>query len=229
MVTRKRWLPTTRLGLFDVGGLVTTYVDANIVRLGMQETTVIGKYYQEFFDGPWTTYKNNIEKWRDPSTRTKEIIDKMIAAEKEFIPALRKLYKILVANPAVTDADLERMGLPKRPTNKRTPAPVATVPPGFEVMPTTGHQLRITYFPIDEANKRGKPAGQSGVEIKWGFSEVPIQDPEELDHSTLDTASPALVAFSGNDMGRKIYVALRWINTRGIHGPWSLPVETTVP
>jgi hypothetical protein len=229
MAKRKRWLPTNRKELYDLLLQATAYIDANLDRFGMQETTVIGKWDQDFYDGPCRKYKDAFLKWENASTRTKADTDDMIDAEKLFLPAFRKLYKIMTANPVATDGDLERMGFPKRPTGERTPAPVASEPPGFELIPLPGHQIRIDYFPLGKRHQSAKPDGQRGIEIKWGFSDVVVQDPELLDHSNFDTATPAVLAFSGSDLGRKLYVAIRWENTRGDKGPWSVPVEAAVP
>jgi hypothetical protein len=229
MTTRKQWLPTNRKAVYDLLVQATGYIDANLNRFGMQDTTVIGKWYQDFYDGPNHKFKQAYLEWEDSSTRTKEDADNMNDADKLLRPAFRELYKIMTANPVVTDADLERMGFPKRPTGEYTPAPVEKEPPGFEIIPLPGHQIRIDYFPIGQKHKSAKPDGQHGIEIKWGFSDVPVQDPELLDHSNFDTATPAILSFSGSDLGRKLYLALRWENTRGQKGPWSIPVETAVP
>jgi hypothetical protein len=222
-------MPKGRLELLRQAKKVTEVTDANLVLFGWQETTVAGKYYQAFFDGPFTTFKNAVEAWEDPATRTPVIIEKVIEAEKVFIPAYREIYAALKANKSVLNHHLEAMTLPPRPTNEHSPAPVATNPPAFEISPLPAFRLKVDFFPYGVSEKRGKPAGQHGAEIKWGFSEVPVYDAEKLEHSSFDTASPFILTFSGDDSGRKLYVALRWENSRGLKGPWSVPVETRVP
>ncbi|MDR1646138.1 MAG: hypothetical protein LBS05_10040 [Tannerellaceae bacterium] len=223
------WLPKGRVELLDRAQQTVDFVDANIVRIGMDESTPSGKWYQGFYDGIFTTFKTRVNAWKNPATRTKVISDKVREVEKEFIRQYRLLIAMLKANQEMSDADLEAAGAPKRPSGKRTPAPVATVPPGFEIVPMPGHQLRIDFFPLGEKSDGGKPEGQHGAEIKWGFSDLAVEDPEVLDHSHFDTASPAIITFKGSEMGRKVYIALRWENSRALKGPWSIPVEAVVP
>jgi hypothetical protein len=207
----------------------TGHIDSNIVRLGMAETTPFGIWYLKFLEGPAARYKVRFLEWENEATRTQIIIEKMAEAEEEFVPAFRELYHLMVANPLATDADLTACGFPKRRSGGNTPAPVATEIPGFTIIPLTGNRIRIDFYPIGAGEKdhKGKPKGQHGVEIKWGFSDVPVLDPTELDHSEIDTSSPYTFTFSANDRGKTIYLALRWENTRGLKGPWS-PVESAV-
>ncbi|MDR0749421.1 MAG: hypothetical protein LBF62_07605, partial [Tannerellaceae bacterium] len=77
--------------------------------------------------------------------------------------------------------------------------------------------------------KKGKPAGQHGVEIRWAFSEEPIDSTSRLTNSAFDTGSPAILTFESQEHGRTIYLALRWENTRGEKGPWSGIATAIVP
>ncbi|MDR1646323.1 MAG: hypothetical protein LBS05_11010 [Tannerellaceae bacterium] len=205
------------------------HIDDNLVQFDMQPTTVNGRWYKNFCEGPLAHYSSAYEDWKNPATRTRISIDRMIEAEREVVPAYRKLCAMMKANDAVSDADLEAAAFRKRPSVRRSPSPVATLPPGFEVIPMAGHQLRIDYFPLGEMRKSRRPAGQHGAEIKWGFSDTIVEDPDLLDRSFFSTSSPAILAFRGSEMGRKVYISLRWENTRALKGPWNVPVEAVIP
>jgi hypothetical protein len=209
--------------------MTVQHIDANLGRFGMTEETVTGKWYRNFIDGPKKQLTEAYDGWKDPATRTRMDMDRMADAQKKFVPEYRKLYALMRGNPVVANSDLDAMGFPKRPSGTRTPAPVADQPPGFEIRPMAGHQLRIDYFPIEHKRKSGKPPGQHGVEIKWEFAEGPPKDPDRFLHSDFYTASPFQLVFSNDDIGRKLYVALRWENRRGKKGPWSISIEATVP
>jgi hypothetical protein len=158
------------------------------------------------------------------------IIDDMNAAIREFVPAFREFHSLMLANPLAKDSDLEGMGFPRRPSARRTPAPVAADPPGYEISPELGHRLRVDFFPVETTRGRAKPAGQQGVEIKWDYAEAAsTENPEGFVHSEFATATPATLAFSGSEGGRKVYLALRWVNTRGQKGPWSIAETIVVP
>jgi hypothetical protein len=63
------------------------------------------------------------------------------------------------------------------------------------------------YYFCDDANERRlKPDGVHGVEIRWDFSDVPVVNPESLIRFGFDTASPYTVEFAGEDRGRTVYL-----------------------
>jgi hypothetical protein len=76
---------------------------------------------------------------------------------------------------------------------------------------------------------RAKPFGVHGAEIKWGFSETEVINPDDLPHSAFDTRSPFRIEFRGEDRGKTVRFCLRWENTRGVKGPWSEIVSAIVP
>ncbi|MDR1645978.1 MAG: hypothetical protein LBS05_09215 [Tannerellaceae bacterium] len=133
------------------------------------------------------------------------------------------------SNSAAGEADLLACGFPRRPSKQRRPAPIATDPPVYEITPLVGHRLHLAYYPMGFPRRRGKPAGQQGVEIRWAFSETTVEDAAALKETLFHTASPLVLTFSGDDAGRSLYVAMRWRNTRGQGGPWSRPLESAVP
>ncbi|MDR1644241.1 MAG: hypothetical protein LBS05_00225 [Tannerellaceae bacterium] len=218
----------------EIHSKVTTntvpYLDSKLKEFGMKAGTLLGDWYiNEFKTKALLPYLEAYDAWADPSTRTTPVTTLFLEAEKNLVAAYRELYRLLKANPYVTDAHLERMAFPKRPDGKRTPAPIAPLPPGFSIHPLISHRLRIDYYRTGEARKRARPKGQRGVEIKWEFSDIPVDNPEQMTHSTFATATPATLAFDPDDAGRRIYLALRWENTRGKKGPWSLSETVNVP
>ncbi|MDR0749549.1 MAG: hypothetical protein LBF62_08265 [Tannerellaceae bacterium] len=209
---------------------VVPYVDKNRVKFAMGADTTVGKWYDdEFTLVAYNPFAEAYASWIDKSRRTPVVIAQMRDAEKVADPYFRELYRTLKANPKVTNADLEAMGLPQRTDPHPKPAPVADTTPEFGIVPLTGHRLQIDYYPQGETHKKGKPAGQHGVEIRWAFSEEPIHNADRLSNSAFDTGSPAILIFTGDDSGRTVYLALRWENTRGEKGPWSDIAIVKVP
>jgi hypothetical protein len=229
MSTSLYWLPRGKKDLTLLAIKSVDYTSHNRDKLGMQATTDLGKWFDAFEAGSFSRLVTNYGRWENEATRTKQISDDMNDAVKAFIPDFREFHSLVLGNPLVKDSDLDGMGFPKRSSGGRSPAPVADVPPGYEVIPELGHRLRIDFFPIDKGHGHGKPAGQHGVEVKWGFTDAATDNPEQLPHSRFDTATPAILAFDSDDGGRKIYLALRWENTRGEKGPWSVVETILVP
>jgi hypothetical protein len=226
MKANKDWVPTSRDKLHRMVSQCTIpVIDRNRTRFGMESGTPLGGWYStEFILKGYDPFAAAFNKWTDPEKRTPLVVTTMKETEKTFIPYLRELRKLMTANPLVTDVDLESMEFPKRPDGSRTPSPVATESPEFDLTPLVGHRLQVNYYRRGSRHKKGKPKGQHGVEIKWGFSETPALGIDVLAHSIFDTATPLYLGFQGHEGGRMVYIAMRWENTRGEKGPWS-PIE----
>ncbi|MDR2809005.1 MAG: hypothetical protein LBB84_00395 [Tannerellaceae bacterium] len=227
----KNWLPHSRQKVYEkVTEVTVPYLDANATRFGMEDTAVLGKWYkQEFSAKGYNPYVTAYAAWVNPETRTPIAIAAMREAEKVFLPYYRELYKLVKANPLVTDTDLEAMGFPSREADTPTPSPVAVDAPEFGVVPLVDHRLHIDYYPAGSKRKKGKPKGQHGAELRWAFSDTPIMNTNDLLNSVFDTDSPVVLDFSGDDQGRFVYFAMRWENTRGEKGPWSHIERALVP
>jgi hypothetical protein len=196
----------------------------------MEAASSLGEWFDAYVEDYFTPLKDAYDAWKDDATRTRMIVQRMDTAVNEFRPLFREFYDLMTGNPLVTDTDLTAMGFPVRYSGARRPAPAAAEPPGYNVEPALGHILRIHYYDMNRKRKRTKPDGQHGVEIKWCFEDMtPSGDPEQFLHSTFDTSSPAVLTFDNPDSGRGVRIALRWENTRGQKGPWSIVETIHVP
>jgi hypothetical protein len=45
---------------------------------------------------------------------------------------------------------------------------------------------------------------------------------------SVDKTTPYLMEFESSDAGKTAWWAMRWVNTRGEHGPWSAMVSATI-
>ncbi|MDR1343999.1 MAG: hypothetical protein LBJ39_01475 [Tannerellaceae bacterium] len=223
------WLPKGHESLYALAVLVVVYAIANAERFCMDKTTRLGDWFLLTFMPIYTKYTGSYAIWKDPATRTSGASIQLTDDEEDFIPIFRELCGILKALPMVTNADLDNMGLPQKPSHEHHPTPVADKAPSFNVEPIGGNRLRIHFFPEGAESKKGKPHGQHGAEIKWDFTDAPEIDPDDLTHSSFDTNSPFTLDFHVKDIGKRIAFALRWENNRGIKGPWSTVIFDHVP
>ncbi|HEV7858837.1 MAG TPA: hypothetical protein VGO91_09435, partial [Pyrinomonadaceae bacterium] len=53
-------------------------------------------------------------------------------------------------------------------------------------------------------------------------------DPSQLHFMGLDTSTPYMVQFGGEDAGKTAYYMLRWVNSKGEQGPWSQTASATI-
>jgi hypothetical protein len=167
----------------------------------------------------------------DLNARTKMNVQAKNTARGSLERAIRQIVRQFMAyNPDLNDADRERLGLPIHKTT-RTPVPVPTATPYFNLVPHTGSRVTVHYYAHDEKGipKQAKPPGVRGVEIAWAILETPPRSYEDLVHSKTNTVSPYVFQFNLFDAGQRLYVGLRWENTHGEKGPWSVIQSVIVP
>lgn len=94
----------------------------------------------------------------------------------------------------------------------------------------TSQRLRHTISFADEAapDKKRKPAGTVGCEIWRKVGGTPPTDEKECVYVALDTATPYVSEFDGEDAGKMIHYMLRWALRDGGYSPWSETVSATV-
>jgi hypothetical protein len=167
--------------------------------------------------------------FENPATRNSIIVQEKRNARDAYEAELRKFIKSYLAyNPAVTDNDRKELGLPVH-KHSRTPAPVATTYPDFDIDSSTIRRLAIHFYDQGSKKSKAKPEGQHGAEIRWVISDVPVVDVSELTQSSFDTHTPFTLEFAGHERGKTVYFCLCWENTRGEKGPWSEIQSAVIP
>jgi hypothetical protein len=199
-----------------------SYLIVNLQRFGVSQEVIV----------PLMSLRSDFEEKyavaMAPSTRTRATVLAKNNAMNALKKALRTFIKeYLTYNHLVTDEDRDNLGVPIHKTG-HSPLPDPTTYPEFTVDSSTIRVLVIHYRDAGSEN-RAKPFGVHGVEIKWGFSETPIVNPDDLPHSAFDTSTPFRLEFRGEDRGKTIWFCLRWENMRGVKGPWSEIVSAIVP
>jgi hypothetical protein len=141
-------------------------------------------------------------------------------ARIDYVANLRGLNNTyLMHNPGLTDEDRALFGLPVHDT-KPTPAPPSNSRPEVEVDFT---QLQKHTLIVHDAGTKsaGKPAHAAGFEIWRKIGDpAPVDDP---DYQLVVQAphSPHALTYAKAESGLRVYYRARWINTRGVPGPWS--------
>jgi hypothetical protein len=149
-------------------------------------------------------------------------------ARESFEDSLRLAVKRIQTHPAIQDADRVALGI-GLVTATRTPAAAPTTRPVAQV--DTSQRLRHTISFADETtpNRRTKPDGVRGCEIRVKVGDPAPTDPSELSFLALDTSTPYVAEYGGADAGKTAHYMLRWVNTREEKGPWSQTVSATIP
>jgi hypothetical protein len=160
------------------------------------------------------------KKTQDPATRTKGAVLEKNEAHTAYETNIRGVNNTyLMYNPLLTDEDREDFGLPVHDT-KPTPAPPINSWPELEVDFTRIQKHTLT-AQDSESKSAGKPAHAAGFEI-WRK----VGDPAPTTNSDWQLVvqaphSPHALDYDEAESGLRVYYRARWINTRGVPGPWS--------
>jgi hypothetical protein len=153
--------------------------------------------------------------------------------KKDTRKVCEKAFRVYVQaylsrNPAVTDEDRVAMGIPVYKTTK-SKRPLPETVPELEV--DTGTPRRhLVHYRDRGSERRGKPEGVAGIEIRWAVLDHYPATVKELINSGYDTASPWMNEFDEADRGRKAYYCGRWeAPVEGGKGPFGEIVEAIVP
>jgi len=205
----------------DVVNAVSTFVTANAAAVGLTPDQV----------APVTAA---VAAWNTAYPAHKTASDSAIAAcatkdqsRGVLETAIRPVIQQLQVSTKVTDAQRKTMKL--RPRSKtRTPAGVPTSVPVATI--DTSQRLRhILNYRDSVAGGRGKPAGVRSCEIWCKVGGPPPTDISQMTYLGDASKSPQLEEFTGAQAGLTVYYWLRWVNTRGVKGPWSEMISATIP
>ena len=127
------------------------------------------------------------------------------------------------------NADLKtELGLP---VYDDTPTRVAvpTSRPTLDVDSSQRLQHTLRYRDEATPTSRAKPAGVAACEVWLFIGTTAPAGPDAMHLQAVDKSTPYLMEFDSADAGKTAWWALRWVNTKGEHGPWSATVSATIP
>jgi hypothetical protein len=172
----------------------------------------------------WTMAYAAVE---DPATHTKAAVKEKQEARLDYEAALRVFNNAyLIHNPAMTDADRENFGLPVHDT-KPTPAPEIGSRPELEV-DFKQIQKHILTARDTETKSAGKPAHVAGFEIWRKVGEPAPATDTDWQLVVQAPHSPHALTYNEVDSGSRAYYRVRWVNTRGVPGPWSETISAII-
>jgi len=89
--------------------------------------------------------------------------------------------------------------------------------------------LRLFFADSMTPDSRAKPEGVQSCEIREQIAGTEPVDPDSMPFLANETRTPYRADYEGTDVGKTVYFALRWVNTRGKPGPWSQIYSAIVP
>ncbi|MDR1331914.1 MAG: hypothetical protein LBK07_07395 [Tannerella sp.] len=221
-MTKKDYVPSNVLDFQVLVRDVRAQVKLNRVRWDISDTAA------EVINKPADDYDAVLLISENPETRTSAVI----LRRDEVREALESVFRPfvqghLIHNPLVTPDDLRAMGLPVHDLHP-TPPPDPTEAP---VMSFSQPSPGVIEVGFGTKVGRAKPEGVAGCEIcsKITDSPTPPTDWEELEHAEYVTRSPKRYTFSGKERSLWFHFAGRFINTRGVKGPWCEIISVVIP
>jgi hypothetical protein len=197
------------------------YLQQNMSRLGIPNGDMSNLITQVAAVSAAQTVVNNED------TRTKLDFSKRDLALDTAQVSMRRIIDFYVTtSPNATSVDLEALNIPKYGGyHPRLPAP--DVIPGIRRI--VSHNLRAT-IPFFDAlsGKRAKPDGVLAIEAYLKIGGEPPKDIHEMNERKVATASPMVLQFEPEKEFEPLYIAFRWIGTRGDYGPWSEIYKTVI-
>jgi hypothetical protein len=208
-----------------------TYAGTKFVPYAVANATALG-----LPPGDITSLQAKMTAWNDAFTAYENAkaayaaaLEAKDAARSDLEGDMRMAAGKVQANPAVTAAQKEGLGVTVRKTT-RTATPVPSSVPSMQRIDTSTRSI-LRLFIVDAASpdSRAKPPGVQSCEIREQIGGTPPTSAESMPFLALETRMPYRADYESGDVGKTVYFALRWINTRGEPGPWSQVYTAVVP
>lgn len=216
------YLPADNDGLVTWGQNFTTYIQANLIPLGVtlpQVTPVVNAFTALTAAlGAQTAAANNAQ----AATVAAD------AAAANFENQVRPLVAQMQVSPAVSDPEREQMGIPVY-DKIRTRVAAPTTRPTVELGIAERLRHAIKFRDESTPDSAKKPDGVRECEIWFKVSETQPANTGDYEYLAGDSATPYIAVFAQPDAGKTVWYLLRWKNTRGEFGPWSFPASAKVP
>ncbi len=178
----------------------------------------------EVFDSDWS------EKWavaKITTTRSPEDTFAKNTSKKSYVAALRLFVKRwITANSVISDPVRLSLGT-NVPKTIHTPSPIPVEIPVLDVDGNvhTIHKVKFYQPPSFESN--AKPDGVAFCEIRAQVGGILPVDPETCPNVYM-RGRAFIITYDVSQVGLLVYYFARWINTRGIPGPWTLVFIATI-
>jgi hypothetical protein len=222
------WMPFNHEALYNKATQTVMYLtQAILTRIGIAGLAYT--WYQNEFISKYNKFKKAFEDWFNPAERTPTKSTVLYDAEDEFKKVYRQLYTGYVwKNPLATNEDRQGAGFPLHSTGRRKFIRQPSMRVGMKTDTHLPATVIINYYNADNLKKH-KPSDVSLVEIVWAILDHPPVDWSELTHSSSSSQSPLQLVFDGNQRGKTLYFAMRWVNTHGEKGPWNNIESVIIP
>jgi len=215
------YIPSTQNGLLAFALNAATLLMGSPFKFGITPAEATT------FNGAVQDYKTKMDTVNNPDTKTKGAVQAKNESKLMMLYIIRPLLQYIKDNAGVASEDKVALGL-NPGTSKPMPVPPPSSQPVLIVMALATRQHTITYHDMTTPRRRGKPAGVMAIELFCQVGDTPGPDPESAKLIGVATRQPFVVSYGVGDVGKTVRYWARWINTKGVAGPWSQVVVKTV-
>jgi hypothetical protein len=190
-----------------------TYLNANGNRLGIPPAELITIDLQVTAVNTAQAAVNNVDTRTKLNTATRNLT--VLTAQT----TLRRVIEFyVVGNSRATPVDYEALRIPLPGPHPLLPLPTSV--PGLRRLSSSSLAVTASFFNL-ETGKRAKPAGVQAIEAHYRLGGEPPPNVAAMTDHKVSSSSPLRIQFDFADEFQPLYIAFRWIGTRGDFGPWS--------
>jgi len=158
-------------------------------------------------------------KWLISDSRTKlDTIARKTAMENSMKYSRRIIDYYVTGNPAATEGDYEILRIPLPGARQPLPAPTST--PGIKKLTSVDQAVLITFFD-SLTGRRGRPDNAKALEVYYQLDGKQPASVSDMTERAVATSSPYRIKFTSDDELKPVYLAFRWVGTRGDFSPWT--------
>lgn len=162
-----------------------------------------------------------------PGARSKSLTTAKEQAKVNLLAAARPLYGLVQANPAVSAANKDLIGVTVRAVPAPIPPPADA--PALDVVSVTGRTVRIRLHDSTTASRRGKPPYVAGATVMSFVGAAPPADPGAWKFEGNTTRTSVDVLFPDSVApGAQVWLCAMWYNERAQSGPSCAPVAANL-
>jgi hypothetical protein len=197
-----------------------TYLEMNVMRLNIpvEEMTIVATEIDDM------NVKNEMA--RNIDARSKIDVAKRNLAIKTARTTMRRVIEFyIIGNPNATQVDYIALNIPIPGSHQLLPLPEHA--PGIRKIWAEDLVVHINFFNA-QSGRNAKPDGVQGIEAYFKIGEEPPTDVTQMTEHKVATSSPMRIQFGYDDEFKLLYLAFRWIGTRGDYGPWSEIKKTII-
>ena len=217
MSEKRRYMPTRDAEFIPWVKNIDAQVTANKVAWGLNDVQVAK--LNQLTGSAVASWEAN----SNPETTNRRTAAEKKAAFSELKHFLSLFTESFYVNDAITDADIEAMGLRPRHVHVSQPKPEPTEAP--EVSAVVGQHHDVTIY-VSKA-QYGVPVRSLNTQYH-GFTIRYRKEGESEWQQQMSSRLHTILYFESEDEGKRLYFAVAWLNGRLQHGPWSDEVSTLI-